>query len=76
MKYSLLKSGSEGHEMGELDMGLPSYEVEFIPLERRLNERRSYETEMIVRYGLSIIDGERRRVPDRRPAGSLGESFR
>jgi len=76
MRYSLLKPESEDHEMGQLDMALPSYEVEFIPLERRLNERRSYETEMMVRYGLSIIDGERRRVPDRRPANSLEESYR
>ena len=62
--------------MGELNMALPSYEVEFIPLERRLNERRSYETEMMVRYGFSIMDGERRRVPDRRPASALEKSYR
>ena len=45
---------------------LPNYAVEFIPLERRLNERRADATEMII----PPVDVDRRAVSDRRPLAS------
>ena len=47
---------------------LPNYEVEFIPLERCLNERRTDSTETMVECGLNSLNiRDRRGVPDRRP---------
>ena len=62
--------------MEEFNMTLIGYEVEFIPLERRLNERRSHAMEMMVKYGLNITIVERRGVPDRRPQPVCKEAYR
>ena len=57
-------------------MTLIGYEVEFIPLERRLKERRSHAMEMMVKYGLNINIVERRGAPDRRPQPVCKEAYR